>query len=53
MLLKLWAKALTSDRGEGPVPYIVLVAAMAGVAIVLAGLLSGVGQRIIGTIVGP
>jgi hypothetical protein len=53
MILKLWVKAITADRGEGPVPYIILVGAMAAAALVIAGLLSGVAQGVIGRIRTP
>jgi hypothetical protein len=45
MLLKVYCRllaALKSDRGEGPVPYVILVAIMAGVAVAIALGVSGV-----------
>lgn len=51
MLYKLAAKlailkmALKSDQGEGPVPYIILVAAIALVAVAVGAGVSGVADK--------
>lgn len=45
MLLKVYCRvlaALKSDRGEGPVPYIIMVALMTLAALAVAGAVSGV-----------
>lgn len=57
MLLKFYVatvmRALRSDRGEGVVPYVVLVALMAAAALLIAGLVSGVAQAWVTSIVDP
>jgi hypothetical protein len=47
MLYKLAAKltALKQDRGEGPVPYIILVAVIAAVAVAVGAGVSGVATK--------
>lgn len=37
--------ALRADRGEGPVPYIIIVAIMAGAALLIAGGVSGLAEQ--------
>lgn len=47
MLLRLgaWLRALKSDRGEGPVPYIIIVAIIATVAVGVAVAISDVADK--------
>ena len=40
--------ALRTDRGEGPVPYIIIVAIMAGAALLIAGTVSGLAEDWLG-----
>jgi hypothetical protein len=54
MLLKwyvaLAARALRADRGEGPVPFIIIVAIMSLAAFTVAMFVSGVAERWMGQV---
>jgi len=39
-MLRAWVRFLThDDRGEGPIPFVIMVAIIAGAAVVIAGTL--------------